>query len=80
MTLLTKADQTKKNKLIGKANRLGLKIEFWGFIEEVAKEIKNHSAAKISKCQDEQDKLLDEVEAIRKGGMELIEAVGEKAN
>lgn len=80
MTLLTKAEQTKKNKLIGKANKLGWKIEFWGFVEQFAKEIKNHSAAEISKCQDKQDKLLDEIERIRKGGMELIEAVDDKTN
>jgi hypothetical protein len=80
MTLLTKADQTKKNKLIRKANTLGWKIDFWGFVEWYAKEIKNYSAAKISKCQDKQDKLLDEIDEIRKGGVELIEAVNDKTN
>ena len=75
MTLLTKAERTKKNKLIGKANKLGWKIEFWGFVEQFAKEIKDYSSAEISKCQDKQDKILDEIDDIRKGGIELIEAV-----
>lgn len=77
MTILTKENRTKKNKLIGEANHLGRKIEFWGFVEEFAKEIKDHSTAKISKFQDEQDKVLDQVDEIRKGGVEFKEAVKE---
>lgn len=78
MTLLTKAERTKKNKLIGKAHKLGWKIEFWGFVEQLAKEIRDHSAAEISKCQDKQDKMLDDIEGIRKGAIELIESVKEE--
>lgn len=77
MTLLTKAERTKKNKLIGKANKLGWKIEFWGFVEQFAKEIKDYSSAEISKCQNKQDELLDEIEGIRRKGIELLEVVKE---
>lgn len=77
MTLLTKEERTKKNKLIGKANKLGWKIEFWGFVEQFAKEIKDYSTAEISKCQNKQDELLDEIEGIRRKGIELLEVVKE---
>lgn len=77
MTLLTKEERTKKNKLIGRANKLGWKIEFWGFVEQFAKEIKDYSTAEISKCQNKQDELLDEIEGIRRKGIELLEVVKE---
>lgn len=77
MTIITKEDRTRKNKLIGQAHRLGLAIEFWSFIEEVSKEIRDYSAAKISKNQIKQDSMLDEIESIRKGCVELIEVVKE---
>ncbi len=77
MTIITKEDRTRKNKLIRQAHRLGLAIEFWSFIEEVSKEIRDYSSAKISKNQIKQDSMLDEIESIRKGCVELIEVVKE---
>lgn len=77
MTLLTKEERTKKNTLIGKADMLGWQIEFWGHIEKISKKVRDYSGAKITKCVNEQDKLLDEIDGIRRKGIELLEVVKE---
>lgn len=78
MTVLTKAERTKKNKLIGKADWIGVKIDMMGLIESVSRSIRDKAAAKIISLEDEQSKLLDKVDEIRKnGGVKLIEAGSE---
>lgn len=56
-----KTKTTTKNQKIGKAARVGLKIDLWKLIATISHKVNQYAVGKHDKYSDQQDRLLNEI-------------------
>lgn len=56
-----KTKTTTKNQKIGKAARIGVKIDLWKLIATVSHKVNTYAVGKHDKCLGQQDRLLNEI-------------------